>query len=127
MDQMTALTRRGFLKSAGVLQPDQKQSLPGHSKILSGIAQIGKWLLGKGDAGGSAESGDVTQPLRLTADEALHGGSRRITVQTDGKTQQLLLTIPPGMKSGTKLRLKGKGRPLPDGSRGDLYLRADID
>ena len=117
----------GFLKSAGVLQPDQKQSLPGHSKILSGIAQIGKWLLGKGDAGGSAESGDVTQPLRLTADEALHGGSRRITVQTDGKTQQLLLTIPPGMKSGTKLRLKGKGRPLPDGSRGDLYLRADID
>ena len=118
---------RGILKSAGVLQPDPKQSLPGQSKILSGIAQIGKWLLGKGDAAGSAEIRDVTQSLQLTADEALRGGSRRITVQTNGKTEQVLLTIPPGIKSGTRLRLKGKGRPHPDGRRGDLYLRVNIE
>src|SRR5512146_907999 len=39
---------REVLKSSGVL-PHQ-QSLPGTSKLLSGIARVGKWLLGKGEA-----------------------------------------------------------------------------
>jgi curved DNA-binding protein len=111
---------RGILKSAGTLQPkSQPQPLPGPSRFLSGIAQIGKWLLGKAET-------DVTQPLELTASEAAQGGSRRIAIQTDGKMEEIILKVPPGIKSGTKLRLKGKGRSSPNGTRGDLYLHVNV-
>jgi DnaJ-class molecular chaperone len=36
------------------------------------------------------------------------------------------LTIPPGTSSGTRLRLRGKGIKLPDGSRGDQIARIEI-
>jgi DnaJ-class molecular chaperone len=118
------------LRSAGVLPPPRPQaSLPGPSKILSGIARIGKWLLGKGEPGvdraGMAPA-DVMQPLELTGNEAARGGSRRITVRTNGGEEQVLLTIPAGVKPGTRLRLRGKGRPQPGGGRGDLYLVVEI-
>lgn len=37
------------------------------------------------------------------------------------------VTIPAGTRSGKKLRLRGKGLPKKDGSRGDQYLRIVID
>ena len=117
---------REVLKSSGVLQQQPQQSLPGTSKFLSGIARIGKWFLGKGEGESAVTRADVTQPLQLTSSEALQGGSRRITIHTDSKAEEVLLTIPPGIKSGTKLRLRGKGRSFPDGSRGDLYLLIDV-
>jgi len=36
------------------------------------------------------------------------------------------VTIPAGIRPGTRLRLRGKGRPRPDGSRGDAYLAVEI-
>jgi len=39
---------------------------------------------------------------------------------------EVLVTIPPGIRAGTRLRLRGKGRALPDGVRGDAYLLVDI-
>jgi len=36
------------------------------------------------------------------------------------------LTVPPGTQSGRRLRLRGRGLPRPDGSRGDLYAVARI-
>ena len=32
-----------------------------------------------------------------------------------------VLRIPPGTQSGRRLRLRGRGLPRPDGTRGDLY------
>jgi curved DNA-binding protein len=36
------------------------------------------------------------------------------------------LKIPPGTQSGQKLRLRGKGLPMRDGGRGDLFAVVKI-
>ena len=42
--------------------------------------------------------------------------------------KQVSIKIPPGVKSGTKLRLRQMGRPLPNQpyTRGDLYLQLEV-
>lgn len=41
-------------------------------------------------------------------------------------TDQVRVKIPPGSRSGSKLRLKGKGLPTPAGGHGDQYLIVQI-
>jgi len=36
------------------------------------------------------------------------------------------VVVPPGVKEGSKLRLKGLGKTTSDGQRGDLYLKVAI-
>lgn len=58
----------------------------------------------------------------ITPDEAVLGG--KITVPTpDGG---VAMNLPPGVKSGQALRLRGKGWPSPQGSRGDQLVRVVI-
>jgi DnaJ-class molecular chaperone len=40
--------------------------------------------------------------------------------------EELMVAIPPGTRSGTRLRLKGKGLESLDGTQGDLYLRVTV-
>ncbi|MEF3168748.1 MAG: J domain-containing protein [Deltaproteobacteria bacterium] len=50
-------------------------------------------------------------------------------VETEVETLEggkVSLKIPPGTGSGRRLRLRGKGLPLPSGGRGDLYIRVVI-
>jgi curved DNA-binding protein len=54
--------------------------------------------------------------------EAVLGG--RVQVQTPGGTVRI--TIPPGTDSGTRLRLRGKGKPGPGGEPADLYVELRI-
>jgi DnaJ-class molecular chaperone len=42
-------------------------------------------------------------------------------------TDQVRVKIPPGSRSGSKLRLKGKGLPKASGGHGDLYFIVQID
>ncbi len=57
---------------------------------------------------------DTEQEIDVTLDEAFHGGSR---ILVDARGERYKVKIPKGAKSGTKVRLRGKG------SRGgDLYL-----
>jgi len=64
---------------------------------------------------------DVIQSLEITSEEARVGGRKRVAIQRDGRRKELLVTIPPGVHPGTRLRLRGKGV---DG--GDLYLKVEI-
>ncbi len=65
-------------------------------------------------------------PLRLTGGEARHGARKRVAVPDDGRDDRLLVTIPAGVRPGTRLRLRGKGDAGPDGARGDLYLAVEV-
>jgi DnaJ-class molecular chaperone len=40
--------------------------------------------------------------------------------------EELMVTIPSGIRSGTRLRLKGKGLEGKNGTHGDLYLRVTV-
>ena len=64
--------------------------------------------------------------LSLTPREAQLGGERRVTLDSRPRPEHVKVTIPAGIRPGTRLRLRGKGRPRPDGSRGDAYLAVEI-
>ena len=52
-----------------------------------------------------------------------HAASQVDVPTVDGTVR---VTVPPGTSSGARLRLRGKGVKLPDGSRGDQYCRIEI-
>ncbi|MFH1757951.1 MAG: J domain-containing protein, partial [Pseudomonadota bacterium] len=59
--------------------------------------------------------------------EVASGGEKKIKFQKGGKVEEVTVKIPPGIESGKKLRLAGKGmeggRGIPPG---DLYLQVNI-
>ncbi|MDQ4075019.1 MAG: J domain-containing protein [Chloroflexota bacterium] len=66
---------------------------------------------------------DVESPVDVTLREAYMGSKRIVTV--DG--ERLEVDIPPGVKSGSKIRMSGKGgRGVGGGPRGDLYLIVEV-
>ena len=88
-------------------------------------ARAGRWLLGL-PASGALESSDLVVPLRLAPKEATTGTQKRVTIVRDDGREDVLVTVPPGIRHGTRLRLRGKGRPAAGGLRGDAYLAVEI-
>lgn len=96
--------------------------------LLGRLADVGRVLLGvSGRALAPAPDGrDLTVQLRLTRSEARAGGRKRLTVEREDGRDELLVTIPSGIRSGMKLRLRGKGRRASQGAPGDLYLAVEV-
>jgi DnaJ-class molecular chaperone len=61
----------------------------------------------------------LTMEIPITVEEAIAGAK----IQVPSLADPLLVTVEPGMQSGSEVRLKGQGITSPDGSRGDLYIR----
>lgn len=71
------------------------------------------------EAGRTAVPTDVETELALSFDQALRGGATEVRLPGG---ESVRLTIPRGVRSGLKIRLRGRGEALPDGRRGDLYV-----
>jgi curved DNA-binding protein len=86
---------------------------------LSGApSRAGSASGGAGRAGPSAaRPASVEAEVELTLEEAFHGTAR--LVQVDGK--RLEVTVPRGVETGSRIRLKGRGGGHPD-HPADLYL-----
>jgi curved DNA-binding protein len=66
----------------------------------------------------------LTLPFRL----AVEGGKKRIEYRGAQGVEQLQVSIPPGVESGQKLRIAGKGGSSPTGGpSGDLYLEITVE
>ena len=66
---------------------------------------------------------DYTQPVEITLEEAFLGTARMI--QKDGR--RLEVKIPPGVRTGSKVRVAGEGGPgIGEGTTGDLYLEVKV-
>jgi curved DNA-binding protein len=71
---------------------------------------------------------DVTYDLRISSMDALKGATVEVELPHFDERKNVSIHIPPGVKPGTKLRLKQMGRPLPNQphARGDLYLQLQV-
>ncbi len=65
---------------------------------------------------------DVEHEVEVSLEEAFQGGKRLLRV--DGR--RLDIKIPPGVKTGSRIRIAGEGGGVRGGARGDLYLRVNV-
>ncbi len=70
----------------------------------------------------SRKGNDLSVRLPVTLGEAVGGAS----VDVPAPSGMLSLQIPPGTSSGKKLRIKGQGIGLKNGTRGDLFVEIQI-
>ena len=63
--------------------------------------------------------------LEISPAEATAGGERNITYKRSKQTKKLAVKIPPGVTTGTKVRLKGMGE-IEKKRSGDLYLQIKV-
>lgn len=71
---------------------------------------------------------DVEAETAITLEEAYRGTTRTLEMQTaDGGTRRVEVTVPPGVRDGTRVRAAGQGgQGLGGGQAGDLYLRVHV-
>lgn len=70
---------------------------------------------------------DLEYNLSITLEEAATGAEKKIALRQANATQELKVKIPPGIGSGQKLRLPGKGSPGYSGApAGDIYLNIQV-
>ena len=117
--------------------PNATNAAPDDFRGYSDFDSFIEDLLGRGGASASRSGGfgdgsgfhaqapapDTEAAIALTFSEAFHGVQKRL--QLDDQT--INVRIPAGAKPGSRIRLKGKGRPSPfSGQRGDLYLTIEM-
>lgn len=70
-----------------------------------------------------AGAGDAEQDIEITLAEAFKGTARVLRKPGSGEIE---IRIPAGVKTGSKVRVKGQGGKLRDGTSGDLYLVVQV-
>lgn len=101
----------------------------------------------------AAKGSDIEQPIEATLEEVATGGNRVFSMQmpeicpacrgsalvngklcttcqgagTVSKARRIEVKIPPGVQTGSRIRVKGEGNPSPGGgAKGDLYLLVTV-
>ncbi len=62
----------------------------------------------------------------ITFYEALTGTRKLVNIPWGFHNRMFNIAVPKGARNGSTLRLRGLGKALPDGQRGDLYLRVVV-
>jgi DnaJ-class molecular chaperone len=69
---------------------------------------------------------DLYGMIKITPKEAHHGTRKLISVSQGLRKRNIMVAVPPDVKNGTRLRLKGLGQKDTEGNRGDLFLEIRI-
>ncbi|MGO9411288.1 MAG: DnaJ C-terminal domain-containing protein [Spirochaetia bacterium] len=85
----------------------------------------GRKQKGNSGNGASRRGRDVEVTVSTSLEEAYHGTEKGIQVQREGSVRTLTVTIPPGVDTGSRLRIKGEGEPGHSGP-GDLFVVIEI-
>ncbi len=112
-----------LLKSAGKGLGNEKPQalLKGLGKTLGSLLGSSKQRSEPVQQARESAPEDVTYLMRLTREELQQGKSVRVVSEGPEGQEMLRVKIPPGSRTGTKLRLRGRGK-VGESGRGDLYL-----
>jgi membrane associated rhomboid family serine protease len=69
---------------------------------------------------------DIHGVIRITPREAYYGTRKLISIPQGLRKRTLMVTIPPRVEEGLRLRLRGLGQKDADGNQGDLFLEIRI-
>ncbi len=73
-----------------------------------------------------AKGGDIAAEVTIPFHTAVMGGHCEIGVTRGSQKETLQVKIPPGVDSGKKIRLRGKGQPGEGGDNGDLLVTIQV-
>lgn len=112
--------------SSGI-SPEDLEDMFGDSGAFSDFFSS---IYGDIGAGGRAREArprrgrDIEAEAAITLDEAFHGAMRSIQIGE----RRIEARIPPGVRSGSRVRLSGQGHPgVAGGPAGDLYLLIEVE
>lgn len=75
---------------------------------------------------GANDSPHLYGTIQVSPHEVLAGTQKLVNIPWGFHNRLFKVTIPPGTKEGSVLRLKGLGRQMPGGGRSDLYLKVVV-
>ncbi len=106
-------------------------ALPPARGFLGLAVGVVRWLSGEPQASrtGPARAGvapDLAVELRLTPREAAEGCRKPVALPAADGYREVLVSVPPGVRSGSRLRLRGQGRSGADGRRGDAFVSVKV-
>jgi len=115
------------------LDLDQIFGGTGGAGFQGGFGDFFEQLMGGGGQGGRSRAGRTSRAPRRGSNlryeleipfvTAVQGGKTEFYVQRGGSNDKLAVTIPSGVQTGSKIRLRQQGHPSHDGgSNGDLIL-----
>ena len=100
---------------------------------LGGLGDLFEGVFSGFGGGSPAPQGrDIEHPVTVSLREAFHGASRTIQAPRSGdrsrggadspRFSRIEVKIPPGVATGSRVKVSGKGAAGPGGAVGDLYL-----
>ena len=95
----------------------------------AGAARARQSPFGGGPDLGPRQGADAEATISLSLEEAIRGGPRQFSFvdPSGGGHKSVSVRIPPGVRSGQRIRLAGRGLRGADGAEpGDLYLRVEV-
>ncbi len=70
---------------------------------------------------------DVEYNLSISLEESVLGAEKKLSLKIENRNEEINVKIPPGISTGKKLRLPGKGTAgYQGGPNGDLYLNINV-
>lgn len=72
------------------------------------------------------DNSDLHATLTISPYEALVGARKLVSIPMGLKRRLYRVNVPPGVVTGKILRLRGQGKTMPDGRRGDVLLKVAI-
>lgn len=115
----------GSGRSAGQAVAARRPGL--FTRLLTRMALgLGKFVIDRATGASTGpQSLDYHADLEVSPDEAASGGEKPVVYQRNGERKELLVKVPAGVRSGTRIRLRKMG--LVSGQRcGDLYLHVKV-
>ncbi|WP_319526527.1 DnaJ C-terminal domain-containing protein [uncultured Desulfosarcina sp.] len=112
-----------ILKEFGFGGKGMRFSFGGGSPFGGGGGPFGGYQRRQAPVKGS----DLVYELPLTLQEVASGTNKTVSFQHQGRSENITVKIPPGMITGKKLRLAGKGEPSGyGGPAGDLFIQSQV-